>query len=244
MFTCPVCGYDRLVEPPRTKCGGSWEICPSCGFQFGVSDEDEDYTDEQWRDNHLDGNRRRSSSESGSTWERGRELKDRYDSAWRDLRRRQRSFAVVLLRPPLFVGLAAQLGRWMKVTNGAPTWLLPFCVTIVWPRLWFGSVKWALGFRCPRCAEWFAFSMALRGRKHCRACALPKWAPGGPPGGIMRTDALVKAGRASAAPAALRGRLHPARSAQRFRRASPPPACAYARAARARALQWSPRPPA
>jgi hypothetical protein len=50
MNICPVCGYDDLFEPPRTPDGGgSLEICASCGFQFGVSDLDEGYTDESWR---------------------------------------------------------------------------------------------------------------------------------------------------------------------------------------------------
>jgi hypothetical protein len=39
---CPVCGYDELHEPPRNKRGGgSLETCPSCGFQFGVTDDDQ-----------------------------------------------------------------------------------------------------------------------------------------------------------------------------------------------------------
>jgi hypothetical protein len=41
MHTCPVCGYPELDEPPRsTSGGGSYEICPSCGFQFGLDDDD------------------------------------------------------------------------------------------------------------------------------------------------------------------------------------------------------------
>lgn len=48
--TCPVCGYPKLKEAPRSKSGGgSYEICPSCGFQFGVTDDDEGFTYEQWR---------------------------------------------------------------------------------------------------------------------------------------------------------------------------------------------------
>jgi hypothetical protein len=48
--TCPVCGYPKLQEAPRLPGGGgSYEICPSCGFQFGVSDEDRGFTYEQWR---------------------------------------------------------------------------------------------------------------------------------------------------------------------------------------------------
>lgn len=39
--TCSACGYPGLSEPPRTASGGgSYEICPSCGYQFGVDDED------------------------------------------------------------------------------------------------------------------------------------------------------------------------------------------------------------
>jgi hypothetical protein len=39
--TCPVCGYPGLGEAPRAKSGGgSYEICPCCGYQFGVDDDD------------------------------------------------------------------------------------------------------------------------------------------------------------------------------------------------------------
>jgi hypothetical protein len=39
-YTCPVCGYPDLTELPRGEAtGGSYEICPSCGIQFGYSDE-------------------------------------------------------------------------------------------------------------------------------------------------------------------------------------------------------------
>ncbi len=48
---CPVCGYPGLEEKPRTSAGGgSFEICPSCGFQFGVTDDDRGFTYEQWRE--------------------------------------------------------------------------------------------------------------------------------------------------------------------------------------------------
>lgn len=33
MHTCPVCGYDRLTEPPAT-----FTICPSCGTEFEYDD--------------------------------------------------------------------------------------------------------------------------------------------------------------------------------------------------------------
>lgn len=32
-YTCPVCGYDKLEDPPSHH-----EICPSCGTQFGYHD--------------------------------------------------------------------------------------------------------------------------------------------------------------------------------------------------------------
>ena len=48
---CPVCGYPDLDEDPRPPAGGgSYEICPSCGYQFGVSDDDRFITYEQWRE--------------------------------------------------------------------------------------------------------------------------------------------------------------------------------------------------
>ena len=55
MFTCPACGYPHLEEPPRSPSGGgSYEICPSCGFEFGVTDDDADYTYETWRQRWID----------------------------------------------------------------------------------------------------------------------------------------------------------------------------------------------
>ena len=48
--TCPCCGFPALHEPPRSTSGGaSYEICPSCGFQFGVSDDDAGFTYASWR---------------------------------------------------------------------------------------------------------------------------------------------------------------------------------------------------
>ena len=38
-FVCPVCGYSGLEEEPWPEHGGgSHEICPSCGIQFGYDD--------------------------------------------------------------------------------------------------------------------------------------------------------------------------------------------------------------
>ncbi len=38
---CPVCGFTKLIEAPRSLSGGgSSEICPACGYQHGVDDDD------------------------------------------------------------------------------------------------------------------------------------------------------------------------------------------------------------
>jgi predicted RNA-binding Zn-ribbon protein involved in translation (DUF1610 family) len=58
-FTCPVCAYPNLDEEPRSDGHGSDEICPSCGFQFGTSDDDEGWSFESWR---------RSWIERGAPW--------------------------------------------------------------------------------------------------------------------------------------------------------------------------------
>ena len=54
-YTCPVCGYPDLSELPRSdQGGGSYEICSSCGFEFGVSDDDRGYTYDAWRELWID----------------------------------------------------------------------------------------------------------------------------------------------------------------------------------------------
>lgn len=51
---CPTCGYEGLYEPPRSDSGSaSYEICPCCGFQFGVSDDDEGYSYLAWRQSWI-----------------------------------------------------------------------------------------------------------------------------------------------------------------------------------------------
>src|SRR5437660_2364113 len=49
-YQCPVCGYPDLPEPPYTaESGASYDICPSCGFEFGYDDEARGVTFEEWR---------------------------------------------------------------------------------------------------------------------------------------------------------------------------------------------------
>lgn len=50
-YQCPVCGFDGLEDPAYgTEGEPSHEICESCGFQFGFSDQSQGYTFEQWRE--------------------------------------------------------------------------------------------------------------------------------------------------------------------------------------------------
>ncbi|MFM2167864.1 MAG: hypothetical protein RIS79_2235 [Verrucomicrobiota bacterium] len=52
---CPVCGYDELKEPPRKRTGGvSLEICPSCSFHFGVTDDDKGLTYDEHRQQWIE----------------------------------------------------------------------------------------------------------------------------------------------------------------------------------------------
>src|SRR5260221_13957120 len=47
---CPVCGFDGLANPAYDKRGfGSHETCPSCDFQFGVSDTRDGWDFQDWR---------------------------------------------------------------------------------------------------------------------------------------------------------------------------------------------------
>lgn len=54
-YSCPVCGWPYLSEPPRLPAGGgSYEICWSCGFEYGVTDDDEGYFYRDWRDRWIE----------------------------------------------------------------------------------------------------------------------------------------------------------------------------------------------
>jgi pimeloyl-ACP methyl ester carboxylesterase len=59
-FVCPVCGWPDLTEAPRSPGGGgSYEICPSCGFQFGVTDDDAGISYAEWRRRWVEGGAKR-----------------------------------------------------------------------------------------------------------------------------------------------------------------------------------------
>ena len=56
---CPVCGCGSLVEPAFNERGvGSDDICPCCGFQFGLDDfpyEDRERLIAEWRERWVAG---------------------------------------------------------------------------------------------------------------------------------------------------------------------------------------------
>ena len=58
---CPVCGYDGLDEPPFNERGaGSYDICPCCGFQFGLDGfphKDRAWPVAEWRGRRVTGGR-------------------------------------------------------------------------------------------------------------------------------------------------------------------------------------------
>ena len=77
--TCPVCNFPGLTEPPRSRSGGgSFEICPSCGFQFGVSDDDRGFTYDQWRENWIkQGSKWSSQTKPPANWNAAEQLAGR-----------------------------------------------------------------------------------------------------------------------------------------------------------------------
>lgn len=79
-FVCPVCGWPGLTEPPRSPAGGgSYEICPSCGFEFGVSDDDLGFTYAEWRQRWIDFDMRWDSADiepPPDDWDPVRQLRD------------------------------------------------------------------------------------------------------------------------------------------------------------------------
>lgn len=49
-YICPICGYDKLEEPPYDEFGEpSYEICPCCGIEFGFDLENYHITQEEYR---------------------------------------------------------------------------------------------------------------------------------------------------------------------------------------------------
>ncbi|MDR3450745.1 MAG: hypothetical protein P4M15_13550 [Alphaproteobacteria bacterium] len=60
---CPVCGYPELSEPAYNEYKNpSFDICSSCGYQFGKTDDDNHITHEQWRSQWI---------ANGMIWDKG-----------------------------------------------------------------------------------------------------------------------------------------------------------------------------
>jgi len=52
VYQCYVCGWQGLLEPPRSLTGGaSFETCQSCGFEEGFHDDDLGLSYSHYRDN-------------------------------------------------------------------------------------------------------------------------------------------------------------------------------------------------
>lgn len=51
-FLCPVCYFDKLENPPLKS---SYDICPSCGTEFGYDDEEKSYEElrSEWIKNGM-----------------------------------------------------------------------------------------------------------------------------------------------------------------------------------------------
>lgn len=52
-FTCIVCGFNELEEPPYEEGDPSFEVCPCCGFQYGFDDLDQGYTFAEYREKWI-----------------------------------------------------------------------------------------------------------------------------------------------------------------------------------------------
>jgi len=64
--TCPVCGFAELTQPPYDSTGcASFEICPSCGTEFGYHDANKSH--EELRRRWLAAGTRKPFFEAGQT---------------------------------------------------------------------------------------------------------------------------------------------------------------------------------
>ena len=115
-YICPVCGYPDLREPPRGEAtGGSLEICPSCGFQFGVSDDSRGTTDDHWRQDWV---------EAGLPW-RGLEIKQPQN--WNPL---EQISKVVTAPPPQCSFCGKANSEVMQIIAGPEGFICDECVQL------------------------------------------------------------------------------------------------------------------
>ncbi len=76
--SCPACGFPDLDEPAfSTNGGGSDEICPCCGAQFGYSLSDQQVAVATWRERWIsEGKRWRGSEPPPKGWNPDEQLKN------------------------------------------------------------------------------------------------------------------------------------------------------------------------
>jgi hypothetical protein len=78
MYMCLVCGFPDLDEPPRDEAGvPSYEICPSCGFEYGFDDDHSGFTYAQWRAKWIEDGMQwwSSAHEPSAGWNAAKQLK-------------------------------------------------------------------------------------------------------------------------------------------------------------------------
>jgi len=69
---CPICGFDKLLEPPSDNFGNpSHEICPCCNFEYGFDDSSEGYSFDEYRSRWInDGFKFASEEDKPINWDK------------------------------------------------------------------------------------------------------------------------------------------------------------------------------
>jgi predicted RNA-binding Zn-ribbon protein involved in translation (DUF1610 family) len=78
-FSCPACGYPGLQQSPQRDGVASHEICPSCGFEFGVTDTVEGTSYAAWRERWVQAGMpwwaKHAGQDSPAGWDPGEQVK-------------------------------------------------------------------------------------------------------------------------------------------------------------------------
>ena len=79
-YICPVCGYDELDQKPYDeKKRGNFQICPCCGFQYGVDDDDKRISFDNYREKWIrEGNSWFDKEKRPKDWNLDKQLKNIY----------------------------------------------------------------------------------------------------------------------------------------------------------------------
>jgi hypothetical protein len=77
---CPVCGFESAgdTRPPYSIVdGGSFDICPGCGFQYGVTDGIKHETFDSWREKWVRaGAQMHSEASTPQGWSAAKQLRN------------------------------------------------------------------------------------------------------------------------------------------------------------------------